>query len=364
MGTKFGKIELDNHVSVKTLILSSGFHGILLAINFTYQPAEIKVRTDAIEVKMLSAEDVLKHKALKEVSPFKDSEAIKEPVQKVIAGTEKIVPKAETLGNPDAKKVQKVQKGDPLSTDMSAYKKGTEFRKLKSTNLGTGSGPKFEGANKVGGGSGDTYKGLDFATKSLTGRLGNRFKIRNAADDMGAGAGKGGGIGDGTGKGFGDGTVTGTPNGTIETAKILTNVGSLTGATTGVIGSSKGSEGLSQKGAIMLSGTPEETVVLGSIDPGVIRQILMDHIAQFRFCYQSELEASAAPDTMSGMVSLNFSISSTGNVAKTNVGGSKSITPKVKNCVAGVLRGIQFPSPKGGGQVEVKQPMSFYPKQF
>jgi hypothetical protein len=29
-----------------------------------------------------------------------------------------------------------------------------------------------------------------------------------------------------------------------------------------------------------------------------------------------------------------------------------------------VLRGIQFPEPMGGGTVEVKQPMNFYPKRI
>jgi hypothetical protein len=362
MTAKYNPAELETNWSLKAMLLSSGFHGILLALNFTYDAPEMKVRTDAIEVKMVTMEEVQKNKVLKEVSPFKESEVMKAPVKKVIAGTEKVIPKSKALGNPEAKKVQKVQKGDPLSSDYSAYKKDTDFRKLKSTNLGTGAGTKFEGA-KMGGGSGDTYKGLDFATKSLTGgKLGHRFKIRSAADDMGAGAGKGGGIGDGIGKGFGDGTITGTPNGTIEKAKILTNVGSLTGATTGIIGTSKGSEGLSAKGTVMLAGTPDETVVLGSIDPSVIRQILMEHIAQFRYCYQSELEKTDSP--LSGVLQLNFSIASNGSVSKAAVGGNNSITGQVKNCVTGVLRGIQFPSPKGGGSVEVKQPMNFYPKQF
>lgn len=367
MSTRYDRIDLDNLFTKRAMGTSLILHILVLCINITYSPPLIEMRDDAVKVTIATPEEVKKNKVLKTQSPFKESEVVKTPPkQKVIAGTQKVIPKAQTLGNPKEKLVQKVQKGDPLSKDYSAYKKGTDFRKLKATNIGSGVGPKLETAQKVGGGSGDTYKGLDFSTKSLSNmaKLGERFKVRNVADDMGAGAGRGGGIGDGVGKGFGDGTITGTGTGTLEKAKILTNVGSLTGADTGIIGSSKGSEGLSQKGAIVLSGMPEETVILGSMDPNLIRQILLGHLAQFRYCYQNELETSAKPKDLSGVVHLNFSINSQGNVHNMKIGGDQNITREVKNCVGGVLKDIQFPPPKGGGIVEVKQPMNFYPKQY
>lgn len=358
--------ELDTSWSFKAIVASSVLHAIILALNFTFPAPEVKIRTDAIEVKMVTMEEVKKNKAIKQVADFKETEVVKTPPkEKIVSGTQKVVPREKVLGDKTQKLERKVQKGDPASKQMTKYKPGTEFQKTRSTSIGTGANSKGLTADKLSGGSGDTYKGLDFSTKSLTnmGKLGQRFKVKNAADDFGAGAGATGGVGNGTGRGFGDGAITGTPNGTIEKAKILTNVGSLTGATTGIIGSSKGSDGLSRKGAIMLSGSPDETVVMGSMDPNIIRQILMDHITQFRYCYQSELDASASAD-LSGVLNLNFVIGSSGNVASTNVGGDRSINQKVKGCVAGVLRGIQFPAPKGGGKVEVKQPMSFYPKQL
>ena len=220
------------------------------------------------------------------------------PKEKVVPGTQKVVPDADVLGNPKAKEIKKVQKGDPASQDKSKYKPGTDFQKLKSTNIGTGSAGDKIKTNTPAGGSGDTYKGMDFAVKSLTNNapLGHRFKVKNAADDMGAGAGKTGGIGSGLGKGFGDGTITGTRTGTLEKAKILTNVGSLTGETVGTIDSSRGAEGLSKKGTILLSGMPQETVVLGSMDPKLIRDILLQHLSQFRYCYQKELEKTNRED--------------------------------------------------------------------
>lgn len=361
----YGRYEISSLFTKRAVCTSLILHFAALAITIKFdKPAEPKPRTEAIQIKMAPLENVLKQKTLLVESPLKESEVLKTPPkEKVVAGTQKIVPKAKELGNPNAKKVQAVQKGDPLSQKMTKYKPGTEFRKTPTTNIGTGAaGPKMPSAN-LGGGSGDTYKAPNFATKSLTGmtQIGSRFKLNNA-DDNGAGAGKGGGIGDGVGRGYGDGVITGSRNGTVETAKMLDNVGSLTGATVGTIASSKGSEGLSSKGTVILAGVPDETVVLGSMDPNVIRGILLDHLAQFRYCYQNELDENSKPKDISGIVHLNFAIGSQGQVQRAQVGGDRGITPKVKSCVGSVLRDITFPAPKGGGIVEVKQPMNFYPK--
>lgn len=363
----YGRYEISSLFTKRAVCASLILHFTALAITIKFdKPEEPKPRTDAIQLKMAPLEPVVKQKALAVESPLKESEVIKvPPKEKVVAGTQKIVPKSKALGNPDAKKVEAVQKGDPLSQKMTKYKPGTEFRKTPTTNIGTGAaGPKMPSAT-MGGGSGDTYKAPNFATKSLTGmaQVGARFKLNNA-DDNGAGAGKGGGIGDGNGRGYGDGVITGSRNGTVETAKMLDNVGSLTGATVGKIGSSKGSEGLSTKGTVVLAGVPDETVVLGSMDPNAIRKILLEHLAQFRYCYQSELDENSKPKDISGIVHLNFAIGSEGQVQRAQVNGDRSITPKVKGCVAEVLRDISFPIPRGGGMVEVKQPMNFYPKNY
>lgn len=160
--------------------------------------------------------------------------------------------------------------------------------------------------------------------------------------------------------GSASGVSTGTGN--IKSADIATNQGSLVGATTGVLGNSKGAEGLSAKKAIYTAGIPSETVVLGSMDPDTIRRILMEHLPQFRYCYQKELERSGAE--MSGAIKLNFTIGASGSVSQAGVDGSSSLPGEVKKCVVGVLRGISFPEPMGGGTVEVKQPMNFYPKKL
>jgi len=198
----------------------------------------------------------------------------------------------------------------------------------------------------------EVYKSADFKTSinSLVAKGGSLSGIQTKSA-----SGAGGEL-----TGAATGVSTGT--GSVKTADIATNQGSLVGATTGVLGTSKGAEGLSAKKAIYTAGIPSETVVLGSMDPDVIRRILLDHLPQFRYCYQKELERTGAE--MSGVIKLNFTIGASGHVSQAGVDGSSNLPTDVKKCVIGVLRGIAFPEPMGGGVVEVKQPMNFYPKKM
>jgi hypothetical protein len=367
--------EDDKNYLSKAVIASLIMHSLCMLVKFEIAVREPDIRDNAIKVDFIAMTIPVKkiepvvqavkpvETIAKKIAVEKKPEVVKKVVQqpKVDKGTLKKVVENKALGDRKAPKVQDVQKGDPASKNFTAYKPGTEFRKLKATNIGSGGSAGVPKTITTSGGSGDTYKGLDFATKSLTAfKSGNRFTVKKI-DDGGAGAGSGGGIGDGAGKGFGDGTITGTVGGTLQTSKILTNVGSLTGATVGKIDTSRGAEGLSTKGTISLADAPGDTVILGSMDPEVIKRILLDHLAQFRYCYQSELERSNS-DKIAGVLNLNFDIGSSGRVQRVNVTGAQSINSNIKGCVAGVLKGIGFPEPQGGGTVEVKQPMNFYSK--
>jgi hypothetical protein len=45
-------------------------------------------------------------------------------------------------------------------------------------------------------------------------------------------------------------------------------------------------------------------------------------------------------------------------VATSNASG---VDPEVSSCVAGVIKSIEFPKPKGGGGVQVNYPFTFRP---
>jgi len=103
--------------------------------------------------------------------------------------------------------------------------------------------------------------------------------------------------------------------------------------------------------------TATKTVVLGSIDPELLRKILREYIPQFRYCYQNELSSNP---NLSGTIDLNFTINGAGKIAKSSVlAKGSSFSPRGINCIDGVLKMIPFPKPKGGGQVDVRQPLNF-----
>jgi hypothetical protein len=151
----------------------------------------------------------------------------------------------------------------------------------------------------------------------------------------------------------GDGT-----NEEIKRAQVDNNVGSLEGLASGKIDKSSSAKGLAQKGGTTIAEIPTRTVVKGSIDPNVILQILREHLAQFRHCYQLELEKNFKGKRFEGVVTLDFRIGASGNVVKTDV-TNKDQNVGMNDCVSNVLRGIRFPLPKGGGIVDVKQTINF-----
>jgi hypothetical protein len=298
-----------------------------------------------------------------------ESEVVKTPVdaKKLKNGTERIEKKADRIGDRLQNKVQDVQKGDPRSKNKTAYKPGTDLRKLPKTDVGTGSAPgKVQSKDGNTGGSGDTYKGDDMTnvTDSLLkrGKGLKRLKTNpNAVDDGGAGGGSGGGMGNGVGGGNGDGHFTGTTTGTTDLAKVATNVGSLTGSAKGKIDSSRGFDGLAEKGTIMVAGVPIEKIAVSTIDPDAIRKLLRDHLPQFRFCYQKELDATQ--NEFQGRMIFKFSIGSDGHASHSEVMSDEITSDKVRGCMINVLQGIQFPRPAGGKTVGVSQPMNLYPKR-
>ena len=123
--------------------------------------------------------------------------------------------------------------------------------------------------------------------------------------------------------------------------------------------SSSGSRGLASKSGFDSSYLEPKTVVLGSMDPELLRKILREYIPQFRHCYQQELIGSS--DKIKGVIDLNFTISPDGRVAKHDIRAKDArFSKKGIGCMGQVLGIIDFPKPKGGGVVDVRQPLNFF----
>ena len=122
---------------------------------------------------------------------------------------------------------------------------------------------------------------------------------------------------------------------------------------------SYGSRGLASKSGFDSSYLEPKTVVLGSMDPELLRKILREYIPQFRHCYQQELIGHS--DKIKGVIDLNFTISAAGKVSKYNIRVKDAqFSQKGVGCMGQVLGLIDFPKPKGGGVVDVRQPLNFF----
>ena len=192
----------------------------------------------------------------------------------------------------------------------------------------------------------DTYKSFDF--KSTVSNLmakggGSKGAVKASSYSSSVGSG---------------GVVGSSASAQSQTATVVSGkVGSLTGVARGKLDSASGAEGLSSKRGIYTAGLPSDTVVLGGMDPDTIRKILLDHIPQFRGCYQSALDRSSS--AFSGIGKFNFLIGASGYVTRAGVDTASGVPGNVKRCVVNILKGIKFPSPTGGGVVEVNQPFNF-----
>jgi len=152
--------------------------------------------------------------------------------------------------------------------------------------------------------------------------------------------------------GFGPGGG-GTGWGTIGTGRYGTiGHGSGTGSGYGVGGGRGGMRGRTAAVPQVRIGQPS---AVGDLDKAIIRRYIKRNISKITYCYEKQLLAKPG---LQGTVATQFFISPNGTVASANASG---VDPDVSSCVAGVLKGIEFPKPKGGGGVQVNYPFTFRP---
>ena len=285
-----------------------------------------KIKTKPAKPKKIKKSVVKKPTPVKTPKPVK----VKKKIVKKPAPVKKIVPKKRNVP-----KVSRVRKKSVSRKKSTRPKPGRGSRKRSNVVA------KSRGAV-------DTYKSFDFkSTVSSLMAKGGAVKNVNIADSADVTKGLSGVEG------------AGSKGATVKRSKLAGSVGSLAGAAAGKLDAGQGLDGISDKRVTYTAGIPYKTVVLGGMDPDVIRRILKEHIPQFRYCYQKELDRVKSP--MSGVLKLNFVIGNSGHVTKAGVTARSALPRNLKGCVVNVLKGIKFPSPLGGGVVEVNQPINFYP---
>jgi hypothetical protein len=228
-------------------------------------------------------------------------------------------------------KMQKTQEQEQLARQQ-AIEAARSAGVLGSTALQQG------GAFASLTGTGDVSSGFD-DVNIYGGLLGNEAGEMNGGFGFGrSGFGPGGG---------------GTGWGTIGTGRYGTiGHGSGTGSGYGVGGGRGGMRGRTSSVPQVRIGQPN---AVGDLDKAIIRRYIKRNIAKITYCYEKQLLAKPG---LQGTVSTQFFITPNGTVASSNASG---VDGQVSSCVAGVIKSIEFPKPKGGGGVQVNYPFTFRP---
>lgn len=326
----FTKDESSKRFFKKAVIASFLLHMFLFFMKFPQGEMQtpIKEKLSAIKMNFISPAE----------SYRKKREFTKEQIAKVLTNAEagaKVVTSntAGVTGDPTQTKTQKVQKskaGSPKNGPLSS-------------------------PNAPGGALGDSAtKGYEFKGHGLKALMGNSSTMTIAA---GAGNEGSRGLTGGTGIANKGNNLTGdyrAPAGMGDGSGHLGGkdaVGNYDRSTT--------TRGLANKKGIDTAFVQADTVILGSIDPEVLRKILGEYLAQFKFCYQQELQEQS--EKIKGIVDLNFRIEGDGKVSKVNIKSAQTkFSEKGIGCMSNILRMIDFPKPKGGGLVDVRQPLNFF----
>ncbi len=113
---------------------------------------------------------------------------------------------------------------------------------------------------------------------------------------------------------------------------------------------------LTRSGPIELTlGTP---VILGFLDPDVVRGVMHEHLGQLRSC--AEIERARSP-AITGKVVMKWVINGDGRVVQVTRVESQMKNATVEDCVAARIKTWVFPKLPGGGIVVVTQPFVFKP---
>jgi TonB family protein len=228
----------------------------------------------------------------------------------------------------------------------------TDKAHLPSPNAGKGPGGGHSQLPDLG--NVDMLKGV---TKTLTDVLGS------STAKLGKTGGRLQGTGVFTSEGSGGLALSGTKRGGGGDAESL-GVGNK-GRSFGRVGTGPGAAG-DAKGdiiggktrVVIQTGGPEESVVMGAIDADAVEAAILKRKDEIRHCYERELNSNTGQ--ISGRVGLSFVIGASGRVTQCGVESTSLKNPNIERCIVAVIKRIDdFPSPRGGGVVQVAFPFKF-----
>lgn len=324
--------EKDNSALNKGLIASILLHALIIAIKFPgVKEAEIpKEKIAAIKMNVITPPESYKELKKKML-----------PVEKN---------KIDTQMESGVKKVTTTEQG-PTGDPTAAKDQVAQKSKAGSAKNGPLASPDAAGAVGLGDSG---KKGYEFKGKGLKALMGSSNKVSIPAGSGSTGS-----------KALIGGTGIGNQGTNLSNEyRAPSSIGDGSGHKLGtdLVGNfdrSTSTHGLANKKGVDTAFVQAETVVMGSIDPELLRNILSEYLPQFRFCYQQELQENS--EKIKGIIDLNFRIEGDGSVSKVDIKSARTaFSNKGINCMTNILKIIDFPKPKGGGLVDVRQPLNFF----
>lgn len=101
---------------------------------------------------------------------------------------------------------------------------------------------------------------------------------------------------------------------------------------------------------------PGKTTVLGGLTADEVGRIIRRHWNEIKYCYEKELNKDP---NLYGKVSVFFVIGPVGDVVEASVKETTMNSTNVEQCMVSQVRRWKFPSPRGGGVVQVNYPFIF-----
>lgn len=223
--------------------------------------------------------------------------------------------------------------------DQQEIELARERAKQEAINTAQAAFNSLEGELSSVWGEGDRAIGND-AVSALGNMFGDKTGAAQGFGGLGvAGVGRGGG-------GFGEASIG------------VGNVGTRGRGGGGNSGYGRGQSRLGSKSAKAPKVIPGNPIVQGSLDRETIRRVIRRHRAEYRYCYERELNRKR---DLNGKIKVKFTIAGNGSVIASQVVESTMKNANVENCLASKIKRWVFPAPKGGGIVVVTYPFIFKP---
>jgi TonB family protein len=316
------------------LLAAAALHAIFAAVILSVPEDAERLELDAFDVQERYVEFMLKPETEKEEKLEDLFKGLKEDEGEAAA---KARDEEGKMGKKDSdqKNQRWAIKGPPDQKEIQLAKERAKMEALRTADAAFN---QLEGEMSAVWGNQERALGAD-AVSALGNMFGEKTGEASGYGGFGvAGAGRGGG-------GFADGSIgvgnigtmgRGGGEGGSGYGKGVTNYGSRTGKIPKVI-----------------PGTP---IVSGSLDMETIRRIIRQHAAEYKYCYEKQLNVKR---DLAGKVTAKFTISGNGSVIAATVEDSTMGDREVENCLVDKIKRWVFPEPKGGGIVIVKYPFVF-----